>query len=168
MCLQLQGDSLKTVKTQTHYPIDMKEFKVTTGPLPGSEKIYVEGERFPFLRVPMRRIRMSDTILENGEREKNEDVVVYDTSGPYTDTSYEVNLHRGVPKIREQWIEDRGDTLRLEGLSSEYGRMRQSDASLLQVPIESRADCFSPEGYTLLSSRRSYRQSLSVCRWHRS
>ena len=136
MCLQLQGDSLKTVKTQTHYPIDMKEFKVTTGPLPGSEKIYVEGERFPFLRVPMRRIRMSDTILENGECEKNEDVVVYDTSGPYTDTSYEVNLHRGVPKIREQWIEDRGDTVRLEGLSSEYGRIRQSDASLEKLRYE--------------------------------
>ena len=114
----------------------MKDFQVTTGPLPGSEKIYVAGERFPFLRIPMRRIRMSDTILDNGEREKNEDVVVYDTSGPYTDTSYEVNLHKGVPKIREPWIEERGDTVRLDGLSSEYGRMRQTDASLDDLRYE--------------------------------
>ena len=114
----------------------MKDFQVTTGPLPGSEKIYVAGERFPFLRIPMRRIRMSDTILDNGEREKNEDVVVYDTSGPYTDTSYEVNLHKGVPKIREPWIEERGDTVRLDGLSSEYGRMRQADASLDDLRYE--------------------------------
>lgn len=114
----------------------MKDFKVTTGSLPGSEKIYVTGERFPSVRVPMRRIKMSDTILENGDKEKNEDVIVYDTSGPYTDTSYEVDLHKGVPKIREQWIEERGDTIRLEGLSSEYGRQRQNDPSLAELRYE--------------------------------
>jgi len=106
-----------------------KEIKVTNGALPGSEKIYVQGKQFD-IHVPMRRIRLSSTLNEQGERVENEPVVVYDTSGPYTDPAYTVDLDKGLPHLRETWIEQRGDTLRLEGLTSKYGQERQADQSL--------------------------------------
>ena len=113
----------------------MEKFEVTTGALPGSEKFYVQGSRED-LRVPMRRIKMSPTIDTDGTKLENEDVVVYDTSGPYTDPAYTVDLQKGLPKVRERWIEERGDTVRLEELSSEYGRMRQADKSLDSLRFE--------------------------------
>lgn len=113
----------------------MEEFKITSGPLPGSEKIYVKGEMFD-IEVPMRRIVLSPTIDMDGKKIENEPVVVYDTSGPYTDPAYKVDLRAGLPKIREQWIADRGDTVRLDGLSSEYGRARLNDASLDALRFE--------------------------------
>lgn len=102
---------------------------ISQGPLPGSTKIYVTGSR-PDIRVPMRRIALSDTIDEEGVRHNNGSVVVYDTSGPYTDPDYHVDPHQGLPKIRQQWIEERGDTTRLSEQSSEYGRKRRQDTSL--------------------------------------
>ena len=113
----------------------MEEFKISSGPLPGSEKIYVKGEMFD-IQVPMRRIALSPTIDLDGVKVENEAVVVYDTSGPYTDPDYKVDLHKGLPKIREQWIADRNDTVKLDGLSSEYGRMRQNDKSLDALRFE--------------------------------
>ncbi len=106
-----------------------QEFNISSGPLPGSEKIYVKGEMFD-IEVPMRRINLSPTVDTDGTKVENEPVVVYDTSGPYTDPDYRVDLHKGLPKIRERWIEERGDTEKLAGLSSEYGRARQNDPSL--------------------------------------
>ena len=113
----------------------MEEFKITSGPLPGSEKIYVKGEMFD-IEVPMRRIVLSPTIDMDGKKVENEPVVVYDTSGPYTDPGYKVDLRAGLPKIREQWIADRKDTVKLDGLSSEYGRARLNDASLDTLRFE--------------------------------
>ncbi|MDR2129958.1 MAG: phosphomethylpyrimidine synthase ThiC [Odoribacteraceae bacterium] len=106
-----------------------KTFHLSTGPLPGSEKIYVPGKLFDS-RVPMRRILLSPTRNERGESVENDPVVVYDTSGPYSDPLHEVDLNKGLPKIREAWIEERGDSLRLDGPDSAYGRERQNDRSL--------------------------------------
>lgn len=113
----------------------MEDFNVTSGPLPGSEKIYVEGSR-PDIRVAMRKINLSATVETDGSRVENENVVVYDTSGIYTDTAYTIDLKKGLPKIREQWIEERNDTLKQESMSSEYGRMRQADPSLDALRFE--------------------------------
>lgn len=113
----------------------METFSVTKGPLPGSEKIYVTGSQ-PDLRVPMRKINLSPTIDPDGSKIENENVVVYDTSGPYTDTDYVVDLQKGLPKLREAWIEKRGDTVKLDSLSSEYGRMRQADPNLDNLRFE--------------------------------
>ncbi|WP_294139318.1 phosphomethylpyrimidine synthase ThiC [uncultured Sanguibacteroides sp.] len=112
-----------------------KEMEVSRGPLPGSEKFYVKGEIFD-IEVPMRRINLSPTIDSDGQKVENEPVVVYDTSGPYTDPAYTVDLNKGLPKIREQWIRERNDTVQLEGLSSEYGQMRQNDPSLDHLRFE--------------------------------
>lgn len=106
-----------------------EQLHFSTCPLPGSVKIYVTGSR-PDIRVPMRRIDLSDTRDEDGTVHHNESVVVYDTSGPYTDPNYHVDVHSGLPRMREGWIEERGDVQRLTEQSSEYGRMRRQDKAL--------------------------------------
>ncbi|MDH5411176.1 MAG: phosphomethylpyrimidine synthase ThiC, partial [Alphaproteobacteria bacterium] len=81
---------------------------VTEGPLPASAKIYKAGERYPDIRVPMREIQVHPTAGEPP-------VVVYDSSGPYTDPAVETDITRGLPRIREGWIANRGDTESYEG-----------------------------------------------------
>ncbi len=105
-----------------------------TRPFTGSRKIYVEGSR-PDIRVPMREILQSETQASFGA-EENPPIPVYDTSGPFSDPDIEVDLLKGMPDVRTGWIEERQDTELLEGLSSEYGRMRQSDPSLAHLRFE--------------------------------
>lgn len=80
---------------------------------PASTKVYVEGSR-PDIRVPMREIALSPTITEQGET-PNEPIRVYDTSGVYTDPTHEIDIEKGLPRIREQWILERGDVEEYEG-----------------------------------------------------
>ncbi len=75
---------------------------VTTGPLPASRKVYLNGERYPGLKVPVREISLHESAHEPPIR-------VYDTSGPYTDPEAEIDIHQGLPAIREPWIRGRGD-----------------------------------------------------------
>ena len=65
----------------------------------GSHKIYLPGSR-PDLRVPMREVRLST----------GDSVVLYDTSGPYTDPTFEPDVTRGLAPLRAPWIVERGDT----------------------------------------------------------
>ncbi|HLR79487.1 MAG TPA: phosphomethylpyrimidine synthase ThiC [Bacillota bacterium] len=73
----------------------------------GSKKVYVEGSR-PDIKVPMREIELSPTTGTFGE-EENPPLRVYDTSGPYTDENYTVDITKGLPALREKWIRERGD-----------------------------------------------------------
>ena len=84
------------------------EHQISRSPFPNSKKIYVEGELHP-IKVSMREISLHDTKLSNGGIEKNPPVTVYDTSGPYTDANAEIDIRKGLPRIREQWILDRND-----------------------------------------------------------
>lgn len=111
------------------------ELNITTGALPGSEKIYVKGSMYD-IQVPMRKINLSHTIDDEGNKIENGPVVVYDTSGPYTDTNYKVDLQKGLPKVRREWIEKRGDVDRLSELSSDYGKQRRADSSLDYLRFE--------------------------------
>jgi phosphomethylpyrimidine synthase len=97
-------------------------------PLPQSRKIHVEGSRAD-IRVPMREIAQSDTPSSFGA-EKNPPIVVYDTSGPYTDPSARIDIRAGLPPLRLTWIEERGDTVELKAPSSAYGRERLADPGL--------------------------------------
>jgi phosphomethylpyrimidine synthase len=97
-------------------------------PLPNSRKIYVEGSR-PDLRVPMREIAQADTPASFGA-EVNPPLAVYDTSGPYTDPTANIDIRSGLPPLRARWIEERGDSAELDGLTSAYGRARLADAEL--------------------------------------
>ncbi len=117
----------------------MQENNVNTGitqeTFPNSKKIYVKGEKYD-INVPMRAISLSNTIDHNKKKIKNKDVIVYDTSGPYTDPNIEVDVKKGIPKIRQQWITDRKDVVKLNRLSSEYGRKRHADKSLDNLRFE--------------------------------
>jgi len=97
-------------------------------PFPNSRKLYIEGSR-PDIRVPMREISLSPTHTKTGV-EENPSILIYDTSGPYTDPDVTIDLEKGLTPIRAAWIEERGDTETLDGLSSVYGQQRRDDASL--------------------------------------
>src|SRR5438067_7610013 len=99
-------------------------------PLPASRKIYVIGSR-PDVRVPMREISQSDTpaAMSDGV-EKNPPIVVYDTSGPYTDPHATIDIRKGLPPLRARWIAERNDTVELDGPTSAYGHARLSDPAL--------------------------------------
>ena len=97
-------------------------------PIPGSRKIHVQGSRSD-LQVPLREICQAQTpTLFGGEN--NPPITVYDTSGPYTDPDYAVDLASGLPALRAAWIAERVDTELLGGLSSEFGRKRAADSKL--------------------------------------
>ncbi|MDR5750106.1 MULTISPECIES: phosphomethylpyrimidine synthase ThiC [unclassified Caballeronia] len=100
-------------------------------PLPNSRKVYVTGSQ-PDIRVPMREITQSDTPDSFGG-EKNPPVYVYDTSGPYTDPDATIDIRSGLPALRQRWIEARGDTESLGGLSSDFGRERAADPKTAEL-----------------------------------
>ncbi|MEK0316349.1 phosphomethylpyrimidine synthase ThiC [Cohnella sp. 56] len=86
---------------------------ILTQPLPGSRKVYVQGEGG--VRVPMREIRLGDSEARDGSRLPNEPLLVYDASGPYTDEGYTADIRRGLPPLRSEWISARADTVEYGG-----------------------------------------------------
>src|SRR5436190_1124660 len=110
------------------YARDAQVDAAAVAPLPASRKIYVEGSR-PDVRVPMREIAQSDTDASFGS-EVNTAIVVYDTSGPYTDPGARIDIRKGLPALRARWIAERGDTVELDGPTSSYGRARLADPAL--------------------------------------
>ncbi|MBF5039994.1 phosphomethylpyrimidine synthase ThiC [Methylophilus sp. 13] len=110
---------------------DAKVDEAATKPFAKSRKIYVEGSR-PDIRVPFREISLSDTPSSFGG-DTNPPVVVYDTSGPYTDPNVEIDIRNGLPALRAQWIMERGDVEQLDGPTSEFGHQRLVDPELSQM-----------------------------------
>src|SRR3989338_6926459 len=108
--------------------VPSQDSKITRDPFSGSRKVYVSGVFHPEIQVAMREIALSDSkpIFAEGEfvKDNNEPVTVYDTSGPYTDPNVEIDIRKGIPKLRESWIMQRGDVEELDEISSEYGRQR--------------------------------------------
>ena len=101
-------------------------------PFPGSKKTYIQGSR-PDIQVPMRAIHLADSpasFSKEAIAEKNEPVMVYDTSGPYTDPNVIIDVRKGLATVRENWILERNDTELLEGLSSDFGRQRAANKRL--------------------------------------
>src|ERR1043166_2808708 len=83
--------------------------------LPNSRKIYVAGMLHPDIRVPFREITLAPTKTMSGEVEVNEPVRVYDTSGPWGDTSVTLDPVQGLPPLRRDWILKRGDVEEIDG-----------------------------------------------------
>ena len=99
---------------------------------PGSEKIYVPGKLYN-IQVGMRKVNLTDTVkIIDGKRitRHNDPVYIYDTSGAYTDPKIEIDLKKGLPRLRESWITGRNDVERLSEITSQYGRSRMADKSL--------------------------------------
>ncbi|WDE16226.1 phosphomethylpyrimidine synthase ThiC [Acinetobacter schindleri] len=117
-----QLTNLSTPATDAHHEQEARDL---TRILPASRKVYIQGSR-PDIQVPMREISLTDTPTGLGG-EKNLPLMVYDTSGAYTDPAITIDLNKGLPHVRESWIEQRGDSEVLEDLSSEFGRQRLRD-----------------------------------------
>jgi len=110
---------------------------ISRTPFPNSEKIYVRGQLHENVNVPMRKINLDDTVDKfNGIRTPNEPVLVYDTSGAYTDPNVEIDVRRGLKPIRQQWIAAREDVQQLSRLSSEYGRQREENKKLEKLRFQ--------------------------------
>jgi len=99
---------------------------ITVGAFPKSQKIYVPGKLYP-IQVAMRQIHLS-----NGEMP----IVVYDTSGPYTDPNQYIDIRLGIKKLRKDWILERNDVEELPSLSSQYGkeRLERKDLDSIRFP----------------------------------
>ncbi len=113
--------------------------QITRTPFPNSEKVYIQGKLFPEIQVAMRKVNLTPTVtVENGEKQltENAPVYIYDTSGPFSDPQANLDLKKGLPRLREKWILERGDVERLPEISSEYGRMRRNDKSLDALRFE--------------------------------
>ncbi|HQC29562.1 MAG TPA: phosphomethylpyrimidine synthase ThiC, partial [Methylotenera sp.] len=103
----------------------------TTQPFAKSRKVYVQGSR-PDIQVPFREISLSDTPSAFGA-DKNPPVMVYDTSGPYTDPTAKIDIRSGLPALRATWIEERNDTEQLDGPTSTFGQQRKVDPELAEM-----------------------------------
>ena len=110
----------------------------TTSPLPASNKVYIKGNQLG-VAVPMREITLTPLQNGNGNGTKGlthssppsaRSIVVYDTSGPYTDPSNKINIRQGLRLLRQDWILSRQDVDELPDASSDYGRQRANDPSL--------------------------------------
>ena len=103
------------------------------------EKAYMNGKLFPFIRVGMQKVNLTPTVkIVNGEKvmTPNAPVYIYDTSGPFSAPSMQIDLKKGLPRMRESWITARGDVEQLPSITSEYGKMRRDDKSLDHLRFE--------------------------------
>ena len=120
-------------------------------PLPNSSRVYVEGEIYPDIRVPMREIELAATKAFNGAIEVNEPVRVYDASGPWGDPAFSGDVEQGLPALRRAWILKRGDVAEYLGrnvrpedngyLSASHAQLaseRRGGLSPLQTPRNAR------------------------------
>ncbi len=123
-----------------------KKDGITRQPFPNSSKVYVKGKLFPELSVAMREIALEDTTHSmTGYKTKNEAITVYDTSGPYTDLTVDIDIHKGLDRIREPWVLQRGDVQQLTSFSSKFCNERLQDSRLdhlrfghLKLPLKAK------------------------------
>ncbi|EZH82508.1 phosphomethylpyrimidine synthase ThiC [Aeromonas hydrophila] len=106
---------------------------------PNSRRIFIEGSRAD-IRVPLREIQLADTLVggtkEAPQFEPNEPVPVYDTSGRYGEEGVAIDVRRGLPRLRENWVLERDDTDALPGLSSTFTQERLADEGLDHLRFE--------------------------------
>lgn len=90
-----------------------------------AEKAYMHRTMFPYIKVGMQKVNLTPTVnIVNGEKvaTPNAPVYIYDTSGPFSDPDIEIDLKKGLPRMRESWITGRGDVEQLPSITSEYGK----------------------------------------------
>ena len=89
---------------------------------PKSEKVYVKGKIFKDIKIGMRKINLEDKEFKN--------FTVYDTSGIYSDPNYKHNYDKGLPKIRENWIKRRNDTIECKKTELKYLNLENSKVKI--------------------------------------
>ena len=116
--------------------MNIENARITRDPFPSSDKIYTIGSR-PDIRVPSREIQLSNTQHKGGAETPNEPLVVYDTSGPYTDLTIDIDVRRGLAPVREGWIVERNDVEPVPLHGSNAGRPGK-EISAKEMPASSR------------------------------
>ena len=100
---------------------------------PNSSKVYLPGSLHD-IQVGMRAIHQTDTVIGGSEHapvlEHNPDIMVYDCAGPYSDPQAHIDVRQGLPRLRQHWIEQRGDVQRLLHASSDFTQQRLADEEL--------------------------------------
>ncbi len=104
-------------------------FETCRKPFPASEKTYVQGSRAD-LQVPLRRVRLQPTRDFDGTLTPNAPILLYDTTGPYTDPEARIDLAKGLSPLRLPWILERADVEELGSSTSVYRQLRERDAEL--------------------------------------
>jgi phosphomethylpyrimidine synthase len=114
---------------------------VTTQPLPNSSKRYQAGSLHPEIKVPYREVTLSPSkLLNSTQLVENAPVILYDTSGPYTDPDVAIDVSLGLSPIRAPWIEKRNDTELYERKINTFGgRSHLSVSSLQRQPRKAKA-----------------------------
>jgi phosphomethylpyrimidine synthase len=115
--------------------------RISTQPLPASHKVYIASERRPDVCVAMREIVISGERSNghgNGHGEPHPSLIVYDTSGPYTDPSCETDIRQGLKPLRLQWIRARGDVEELSGPTYRPPAGKNGKASTERFPDAAR------------------------------
>ncbi|GAA65781.1 thiamine biosynthesis protein ThiC [Pseudoalteromonas sp. BSi20311] len=129
----------KATRRETRAAASDYIYNLTGQPFPSSHKVYVAGSQ-QGVRVGMREITLSDTFIGGDEQnpvyESNAPLRVYDTSGPYTDPEFKLDVRKGLNKYREQWIESRNDTEVLESVTSQFAQQRMADDGLDHIRFE--------------------------------
>ncbi|WP_076918894.1 phosphomethylpyrimidine synthase ThiC [Pseudoalteromonas sp. SK18] len=129
----------KATRRETRAAASDYIYNLTGQPFPSSHKVYVAGSQ-QGVRVGMREITLSDTFIGGDEQnpvyEPNAPLRVYDTSGPYTDPEFKLDVRKGLNKYREQWIESRNDTEVLESVTSQFAQQRMADDGLDHIRFE--------------------------------
>ena len=93
-----------------------------------SKKVYIKGEIHD-INVGMREVQLTDTVID-GVRHSNGSIRLYDTSGVYTDDSVKIDLKKGLPRLRDQWLSKRDDLQKLDDFTSVYSKLRLNDPAL--------------------------------------
>ncbi len=128
-------------------PVDGSVLAACLKPFPASRKVHVAGT-LPGVRVPFRQIQLHPTRDFQDRLTENEPVVLYDTSGPYTDASVTIDVAKGLQPLRQDWIHARGDVEELPGATSLYRKLRERDKDLDAIrfhadrkPLRAKAGC---------------------------
>ena len=118
------------------------ESVITRDPFPKSKKIYVDG-KIHDIKVAMREVE-TDDLLSDAPNADHFRITLYDTSGPYTDPDVDIDVHRGLPPLRQKWIRERGDVSELSDFSSEFARKRLEKANGITFGNIRKPLCASP------------------------
>lgn len=121
---QTQKQAQKNAETNTGKAGSAQ--KISQGPISGSRKKYIPGNLYP-IEVPMREIMLDDTKTSEGTWHENAPVVVYDSSGPYTDPSATIDIHKGLKPIRNSWLTAKEDIEQLQGPSAQFTKALHKD-----------------------------------------
>ena len=118
----------------TQSPNDIKPTGLTTQPLPASHKVYVHSHQRPEISVAMRAVVLSNAQQGNGNghghgAHANAPLMIYDTSGPYTDPEAQTDIRQGLKPMRLDWIRGRGDVEELAASSYQAPVKKNGKAS---------------------------------------